>query len=154
MIWWRWIIFVALTIFSAILYRWGGSGYYDTKARDIGCMLCNMLSLWLVGISGTWWQWLIASGLTFASYTTYHKWLNPLFGRDKENVHWYGWFMHGLAIGCALLLFYQSWKMVLIRAFGLGFMTMAWSEAIDNAVWEERGRGFLSNITLLWFLIC
>lgn len=147
-----WIIgFVALTVLAGYLYRLGGSGDANTKARDIGCMSCNMASLALLGWSGAWWQWLIASGLTFAAYTTYHKWLNPLFGHNKDDVHWYGWFMHGFALGCALLPFYQSWLIILGRAFALGVFTMVWSLAISKAEWEERGRGFLINISLLIF---
>lgn len=113
-------------------------------------MLCNMASLFFLGFSGAWWQWLIASGLTFAAYTTYHKWLNPLFGHSKEDVHWYGWLMHGFALGCALLVFYQSWMIVLGRAIALGIFTMIWSESISNAVAEESGRGFLANASLIF----
>lgn len=136
-----------LSLMSAFLYWLGGE--HDTKWRDIGCMVCNMLSLVILDVHAAWWQWLIASGLTFGAYTTYHKWLNRLFGDSKDDVHWYGWAMHGFALGCALLVFYQRWKVLLIRAIFLAPLICLWSLIFDDVRWEAGGRGFWVNLSIL-----
>ena len=146
------LLLIIISIVSGVLYRMGGKGggkwYFDSKARDVGCMLLNTLTLFIFGLNGHWWQWLVSMILTVLAYTTYHKWLNPLFGHNKDDVHWYGWFMHGFALGFALIIFYQHFKLVLLRSFVLGLFTMVWSTVISNDNLEEWGRGFLVNITI------
>ena len=155
MIWWKWLLVLVLSILAGVLYRIGGSSLHlanKTKYRDIGCMLCNTLTLLVIGLPKPFWCLFFVMGLLFGSYTTYHKWMNPLFGHSKDDVHWYGWFMHGFALGFALMPFYHIWHIVLIRAFILGLFTMIWSVSISNATCEEFGRGFLANATLLFLL--
>jgi len=145
------LLLIIISIACGVLYRAGGKGgkwYFDSKARDVGCMLLNTLTLFIFGLTGHWWQWLVSMILTVLAYTTYHKWLNPLFGHNKDDVHWYGWFMHGFALGFALIIFYQHFKLVLLRSFVLGLFTMVWSIVISNDNLEEWGRGFLVNITI------
>jgi hypothetical protein len=151
--WWQWLLFALISVVSAIFYRMGGSGKFNTKARDIGCMLCVVASMLILGVKGQWWMYFLSSGAMFGCLTTYHKWLNPLFGKDKEDVYWWGWFAHGLCFGLALLFFYPIWKAVLLRSFALGLAIMLWSENNDDAVFEECGRGFLINASVPLLLI-
>lgn len=150
------IIFILLTITAGILYRVGGSSLHlanKTKYRDIGCMVCNTLTLLVIGLPSPFWGVIFFMGLTFGAYTTYHKWLNPLFGDSKDDVHWYGWFMHGFALGFASIPFYKVWYLSLLRAFLLGIAVMWWSISTEDAVKEEVGRGVLANTSLLLFLL-
>jgi hypothetical protein len=86
--------------------------------------------------------------LIVLSYTTYHKWLNKFFGHSKDDVHWYGWAMHGFTVGFASIVFFGCWGLVLARAFFLALLTMLWSLSVKEASLEEFGRGFVANITI------
>ena len=144
------MIVILLIILFGILYRMGGAEGYDTKYRDIGCSLCILLIAFLLGIRSAWWTWPIAFGLHWGALSTYHKWLNKFFGHDKEDVHWYGWFFHGLVLGLAIMpIAHFVWGIVLLRSLIMGLFTMAWSEYNKQVVWEEVGRGVIAAATLL-----
>lgn len=130
----------------------GGKWYFDSKVRDFGCSIVALISLYLIGIHGQWWMYFLSLGTMFGSLTTYHKWMNPIFGDDKEDVRWYGWFMHGFCFGLALFWFYTYLPLILKRAFVLGIFTAIWCEGISKDWLEEGGRGFLFNMSLLIFL--
>jgi hypothetical protein len=96
-------------------------------------------------------MYLLSFGLLWGAYSCYHKYLNKWFGDSKDDVKWYGWLMHGFAIGCALLTFYPHFGVVVVgRAFFLGVAMMILSETSGDVDVEEYGRGFLSNITILF----
>lgn len=89
--------------------------------------------------------------LTLGSLSTYHKWLNKLFGKTTEDSWWFNWLAYGLGIGLAILpvtFLGISWYLIVLRAIVLGLAMMVWSELNDNAVWEECGRGVLIILTL------
>lgn len=141
---------------SACLYRLGGrakdGSWYDflsnTKARDIGCSLIVLGYLYLSGVRAEGWQWLISFGFSWLALTTYHKWLNPLFGHTKHKVYWYGWFAHGLGCGLALSFLPIPFRSIVLRTVITGLLMSGWSEVFADPTWEEAGRGFFLAITL------
>lgn len=146
------IFVLILSFLCGQIYRYGGDGLHNTKTRDVWCAVINGVSLYILGLNGHWWAWLISLIACFGAYTTYHKWLNKFFGDTREDVHWYGWLMHGFCIGLSWIAFGHNIGFVLYRALFLGIFTMIWSESISNARIEEYGRGFLSNITTLMLI--
>lgn len=146
----KFIAIFFLSIISGILYHLGGIGKpFNTKWRDIGCMLCVMATLALTAknlvyntpnIAGL----LCMAGLTFATFTTYFK---PK-GKDAE---WWNWLLVGLAFGLAALPFVyatQHYFGFILRTMFLGFSICVWSESIGDVFWEEFGRGLLITITV------
>jgi len=156
---WQILFILALSVFSGTLYRIGGSakdgGWLDpvknTKARDFGCPLIGLLSLSLI-VSAPWWVYFLSFGLMFGSMVSYHKWVGRLLGYDDGNVHWPSWAFVGFLFGVSAILF-GCWPALVIRTLVLTFSVCLWSEVIDDAVLEESGRGFLFNISLLFYLI-
>jgi len=146
-------LFILSVIASGVLYRLGGWSKGNTLYRDIGCPLITLLTLVLIlGVKAPVWALFLSFGLMYGSMTTYHKWLNKLFGDSKDDVKWYGWAMHGFAAGFALMPIYHEWKIVLIRSVVLAVLTCVWSILINKAWIEEAGRGALLVLTLLLFI--
>lgn len=137
---------VLASIISAILYRMGGSAYYNTKYRDIGC---SLLSCLLVGYLVSWhWTLILVFGLTWASLTTYWK-VGP-------KAYWFNWLITGTMYSVATLPFIIAeghWLGFASRTIILGGATMIWSELNGNAVVEECGRGALITLTIPLILI-
>jgi hypothetical protein len=142
-----------LAFISAVCYRMGGSDTYNTKWRDFGCPLCVLIGMLLVN---QWhWSLLLCFPLMFGAMTTYWKVLNKFFKKSTEDSYWFNWLAHGLMIGLALfpLTFFVGLLVeVLARSIFLGLLMMIWSEIIDDAVYEEMGRGALIILTLTLFL--
>lgn len=137
-----------LAIISGLLYRAGGKGKpFHTTCRDAGCPAIALLTLYLSGVHGPWWAFVLSFGALWGALTTYHKWASRLFFKDDE-VHAPSWFMTGLVYGLAFFLFFGYWKMMLARSLVLAVFTCIWSEAIGDATWEEFGRGFLLTMTV------
>ena len=93
--------------------------------------------------------------LTWGFISTYHKWLNKFFGKPKGDSYWFNWLAHGMGIGIAMIPFAWvgvAWWLIISRAIVLGVSMMLWSDAVDNACWEEFGRGFLIVFSLLIFI--
>jgi hypothetical protein len=132
-------------IASAITYRMGGSDKYNPKWRDWGCSLLVLLALYVQGHQVNVYVYLVSFLLLWGALSSYWRWVNK-----TEDVEALNWFLHGLGIGLAMLPFFQYvhiWN-ILVRAVVLGITMMAWSEANDNAVKEELGRGALIILTL------
>ena len=139
------LIWLIVTILSAILYRMGGAKGYNTKFRDLGCPLANLILLWYLGLSGAF---LLKIGLflgvfllMFGALTTY--W-DSLFGYDNF------WF-HGFMIALACFPLYWlgvQWWIIIIRCVVLAIGMGWWSKIIGNDVMEELGRGALITLTL------
>lgn len=159
---------ILLSILSGILYRLGGSSpeakqrefkwlpdfiKYMPKPRDVGCNLCMLVALVIMGIRAPWWTWVIAFGLQWAAISTYWDWA---FGYDN---HWF----HGLMIGVALALPFVGWMttpLLFGRAVLLGALVGAWAKlgwnpfnCDEEAQADEIGRGVLLCGTLLLFLV-
>ncbi|MEM3036136.1 MAG: hypothetical protein QXS18_04950 [Thermoplasmata archaeon] len=161
------IIIILLAIIAGILYRLGGSckkeNWLDclrnTKIRDLGIPLIQggiliwlnlkslKFSLFLSKIP----LFLLTFGLTFASLTTYHKWLNKFFNKTKENAYWFNWFAHGFFIGLSFLPLVGIFGLekILLRAVLLGLGMAVWSSLVKWDILEEWGRGFLIIFSLL-----
>lgn len=153
------IIWLVASILSGILYRLGGKGGFPNAKliRRLGCSLVTILTMLLLGLYGK----SLAKNivlyfgtfvLLFGTLTTYHDYL----AEDKSSEDWPCWAMTGLCYGLSAIPLAWAgvhWFAIFIRAFVLGFLTMAWSEKISNATWEERGRGFLIPFTLPILLI-
>jgi len=122
---------------GAVCYRLGGAAGYNTKFRDIGVPLVACLVMWSWG----WGHWslVLCFGLLFASLTTYFK-------KSGHDARWWNWALCGLAYGVSALpiawAFDLWWGFIYRTIFLVGSIT-AWSEFIDDPVWEECGRGFL-----------
>lgn len=147
------IVWLGLSILSGIFYRMGGSDKYNTKWRDIGCMLCAMLVLIFNGslvynvsmIIGL----VLTAGLTFVSLTTYFK-------KKNTDAMWWNWTLVGLAWGLATLPFVfitQHWLGFILRTIFLGGSVTFWSQGIGDVKWEETGRGVLLTFTMPLLLI-
>lgn len=142
---------LGLSVLSAILYRMGGSDKYKTLWRDIGCALCLLLLLILLGGFVYNIKTLICLALTtlltYGSLTTYFK-------KKGTDVKWYNWIIVGVMWGVAALPYAyatQHWWGAILRTMFLGVAVCVWSEFEGNAVKEELGRGFLlvSSVPLL-----
>jgi len=144
---------LALSIVAAIFYRLGGTGgawWKNTKVRDCGVPLVSICSLKLIGIECPLWVWITYFLLSFATMTTYWEhW-------GSEGVEWYEWLLTGLVYGVPTFIFVYfgiDWVGCLSRIGVLGLTTVAWSELISKDTWEEWGRGFLFNISILLLTI-
>ena len=147
------IFWILISIVSAILYRMGGSGVWNTKWRDIGSMLCATLCLLvtqkLVFNVATVFAVVAFSGLTFASLTTYFK-------KKGTDTKWFNWVFVGLAWGISALpiaLVYHCWLGLTLRTMFLGLTVCLWSQFNGNVVWEENGRGALLTASIPLLLI-
>lgn len=139
-------IIITSSILSAVLYRMGGSAYYNTKYRDIGCALISTL---LIGYLVSWhWTLILVFGLTWAALTTYWK--------AGPKAYWFHWLFTGMGYSLSVLPFCIAeghWIGLLVRTVVLSLLTMIWSEINGNAVKEELGRGFLIPATIPLLLI-
>ena len=113
------IILFILSVASGILGRMGGSRYYDTKYRDIGCSIISILGLCLfVPFSlSHWWVYLIIFGLHWASFSSYWDWL---FGFDNL---WFSGFVVGMSMLPACFIVHWIWWIIVIRAL---LLAVAW----------------------------
>ncbi len=143
----RIFLILILCSLSGFLYRLGGSGKANTKARDFGVPMCMVLTMCILGLKH--WTLLFSFGLLFGALTTYFK-------EKDTDAQWYNWLVCGLAYSISMLP--TVWALGLWPGFGLrtltlGLGTMIWSQTIGNAVWEEAGRGALIIATLPMLLI-
>ena len=145
------LIVVAISVLSGILYRMGGSGRYNTKARDIGCAVCNAISLGL--LCGWHWSLIPCTLMAFGAYTTYWDFVNKWFNvKDPDSEYWWNWALHGFFLSLAYLWFLLLTNYLpgfIIRTLLTTVGVALWSQLIGKDVWEERGRGFIINITTL-----
>lgn len=134
------------SIISGVLYRLGGSQYYHTLWRDIGCSLISTI---LIGYLVSWhWTLILVFGMTWGALTTYWK-VGP-------KAYWFNWIFTGLGYSLAVLPFCIAeghWIGFGIRTVVLSLTTMIWSELNGNAILEEFGRGFLLSATIPLLLI-
>ncbi len=136
-----------LAVASAVLYRMGGAAGYNTKWRDIGCPLAAVASALIIGLRH--WSLVIAFGLLFGAMTTYWK-------RKGEDAYWYNWLITGFMYAMAFLppvYFLSRFEAFAYFIAFLSIATMIWSEAMDDVVWEECGRGAILIIAQAAFLI-
>lgn len=141
------IAVILASIISAILYRVGGSQYYNTKFRDIGC---SLLACLLAGYLISWdWTLILCFGLSWGALSTYWK--------QGPRAKWYHWIFVGLGYSLAFLPLAIAegniWLGFASRTIVLSAATMIWSELNGNAVWEEMGRGVLITLTIPLLLI-
>src|SRR3990167_4994301 len=128
---------ILLSAASAVLYRLGGIGggqwYHDSKARDVGCSLCLVIALWLLGFH-SWWL-ILVFGLQFGSLTTYNKWADRIIFK-MTNVGFLGWFFTGLSYSLYILPITMSgqwhWAGFIIRTVVLTVSTCLWSQFIGK----------------------
>lgn len=137
---------ILVSVVSAVLYRMGGSQYYNTKWRDIGCALVSCL---LIGYLIAWhWTLILVFGLTWGALSTYWK--------RTPDARWWNWLITGAMYSVATLPFIIAeghWLGFASRTIILGGATMIVSELEGNAVREELMRGFLICATIPLLLI-
>ena len=143
-----WIVLeVILVIASAILYRMGGADGYNTKWRDFGCPLAAVASALIIGLRH--WSLVLSFGALFGTMTTYWK-------RKGEDAQWYNWLMTGFMYAMAFLptvWFLSRFEAFVYFTLFLSIATMIWSEAMDDVVWEECGRGVILIIAQGAFVV-
>lgn len=135
-------IWLMISAASAVFYRMGGSGKYNTKFRDLGCPTCAFLLLVILWKFS--WLMIPAFGLNFGAMTTYWK-------KKGSDTKWWNWFLHGLVLGIAMFPLIWAgiaWQVILIRAILVGSLVALWSEWQGNVVWEEYGRGAIYTATI------
>jgi|WetSurMetagenome_2_1015567.scaffolds.fasta_scaffold670721_1 hypothetical protein len=137
--------------FSAILYRLGGAGkeeivFAHPKFRDWGCPLTVILTF--VSLGHWHWTLLIYFVLAWGALSTY---FTP---KSMADVQWWGFGLHGLAIGLSLLPYGVSMNIpgqVVAYAYMLGAFMALWSAICKNVWWEECGRGAFIVLLLIIF---
>jgi len=144
------------SVVSAIAYRAGGSGNYPRQVRQFPCSLFTVLAC--IPFTGWAWDWryflsyLLSFGLMTGFITMYWGFVNPLFGKSKEDKYWWNWALAGFFMGLCLLpmmmLPVPVLPSILFRSVALAFAWAIWSSLIGNVVWEECGRGALLVLTL------
>ncbi len=142
-----WLSAIILSIGSAVLYRMGGSGNYDTKVRDLGLPSCMIIFL-ITTINFHWWA-ILAFFLMFAAQTTYFK-------KKGENAKWWNWMFVGIAFGVCMLPYsiaIGNLNGFFIRLGVVTLFTTLWSERVDWDIAEEAGRGWIQIITLPLLLV-
>lgn len=165
------IITILLSVLNAFLYRFGGEAKKNneldflrtSKTRDIGCTFVNLITL----LNYMYFQHVTINKLlilslvlslviSYFSLVTYHGWLTKLLGYTDDKERWFNWLACGIGFGLSWICytFYtHQWLSFILRTVFSGLIIMGWSEFISNDVLEERGRGFLHNISLLFYLI-
>lgn len=141
------IAILILAFLSAVLYRMGGSGKFNTKVRDMGCTACLIAALIVLGF--THWSLLLAFGLQFGALTTYFK-------KKGKDAKFWNWLLVGLAYSLSALpiaFFYHDWIGFFIRTVALSGLIVLWSQLIGKDWLEEGGRGALIILTLPLLLI-
>lgn len=134
------LIWLLISVLSAILYRVGGSRKGLTKWRDCGCSTITVLLLWF--FLGWHWQLILVFGLMFAALTTYY---DTVFGYDNM-------FAHGAGIGLStipLLWCGVQWYSIVIYTIALS-VSMGFSRhviKIDNKT-QELIKGALIVVLL------
>lgn len=151
-----WVWYVVMIVISAVFYRLGGKSGYDTKFRDLG--VPTVIAGFMIFVTGgyPWWAHLLSFGLLFASLTTYHTWLNNLFGDPKYNKYWYNWLVTGACYSLSTLPYVVvsgHWWAYLYRTITLAVLTMIWCEFWVEDKVEEMGRGALLASTLIIILL-
>lgn len=154
-----------LSALSGVLYRLGGSSpeaklrefkwlpqfiKYMPKPRDVGCNLCVLVALFIIGIRAPWWKWLLTFGVQWAALSTYYDWVP--FNKGEDN-HW----MHGFGIGLAtflLLPIIPTLARAMITALVGGWASLNWNlfGCDEEAQSDEVGRGVLIVLSTLILL--
>ena len=145
------IIIVSIISFcSGILYRLGGKEGFNTRFRDIGCGLVNILTCVLIGLTGGLFASILAYffmfGMSWAGYASY-------WGLDEQK---WGFWAHGLGISLAALpvaLLTGHWLSFGLRVIVNTALITIWSQWTSQVDIEEGGRGIIANITLPLLLI-
>lgn len=144
------ILTLGFSVGAGVLYRMGGSGKYDTKVRDMGCPTVAILTFLLWNPFHL--SLILCWGAMFGAMTTYwdfvNKWL-PV--EDKGREYWWNWALHAFGLSLAMIfytIFKHNWIGFIVSSIINIVGITLWSEKIGNAVWEERGRGFINNIRM------
>ncbi len=148
MIWLKIVIVLVLSLICGILYRLGGWEKGNRLFRILGCPFITLVAVWaLLGFNlAYWWAYLLTFGASVGAISAY-------WGLDEKK---YGYWAHGLGLALALLpIAYISghWWGFAIRSVVLIAGITLWSEYTSIDWIEERGRGVLIVLTLLFFLI-
>lgn len=155
------IILILLSIICGLFGRLGGKAkdgtWYDflsnTKARDIGCSLIVLFSLWLLfGFSlSLWWLYLIIFGLHFWAFSTYWDWL------FKFDNLWFSGFIVGISI-IPFVFIIPDWWLYFLRMLLLALIWGCLNKYLPDRVliWRrdvaEEFLRYLSVISTLLIL--
>lgn len=142
------LITLVCSIAGFILYRMGGAAGYNTKFRDLGIPTVAIGLLWYLTGQFTFW-YILCFGLLFGAHTTYWK-------KKGADALWYNWILTGLGYSLAFLpysLYARHFVGFCLRTIIVTIGVMVWSIKVDNAVYEEGGRGVIEIITIPLLLI-
>lgn len=149
------VVWLVISVISALLYWLGGRSWGNKAIRRFGCPLVVYGYLWwLKSFSGLKSAILLVCAyiLTALALSTYHDYLAP----DKTSENWLCWLMTGLCYGLAafpLIWTGIHWYLILIRAIILA-ITIMWLRERTGKDWlEEMGSGFLLCVTIPILLI-
>lgn len=139
----QWLTALILAAPAGWLYRLGGSGKANTKARDVGVVLCMVV--WMaLNHKLIWIATVPAAILMFLAQTSYFK-------KKGEDAKWFNWVFVGLAFSISLIpyaIYTGHWVGFGVRLFIVTLFTTLWSEFQGNVQVEEPGRGAVQIITL------
>ena len=147
------VLIVMLSVLTGYLYRLGGSNvntrpsFLRWKPRDVLCNLVSLLAVYLVGIRGEWWAWVLVFGITWGALSSYHDYIS-----GKDNFWLHGFFI-GLALFPLVIWGTLSWQLLLFRAFVLAIFMGVWCLLWGWDLAEEWGRGASLPLSLAIFLI-
>lgn len=147
------ILYLGLTVASAILYRIGGSDLnipLKAKWRDWGCPACAILAMIAIRAGAPWWAHIVYFFPAWYGCASY----NDHWGTD--GVEWYEWLLTGVVMGLASLpyafatgLWFAFWFQFIVQV-GLFMAVRCGSK---NVYVEECGSGASMIISKLAFLI-
>jgi len=147
------ILFICMFLLGGICDRLGGIKY--TKIRDFGVPLCSIVALYALGITVSWWIYIVYFVLAFASHTTYFDhW-------GSDGVDFWEWVLTGFFRGFSALpiaVVTGCWIGFILRCFVLAAF-MPFSNKLQLKIFKDKtdgvegSRGVMFILTLPLLLI-
>lgn len=151
------LIVLALSVLCGVLYRMGGAAGYITIFRDLGCAACMVASIVILFgiVSPVWWadvgSLIVVFAATWGALSTYRY----FFKKPENYTCWY-YLMHGFFVALAIMPWaYVSGHLLSagVRCIVCAGLVGIWSGLMKNPKWEELGRGFIMNSSILLLLL-
>jgi hypothetical protein len=150
-----------LSCINAVTYRLGGASYEDFAflpkwlvkgyIRIVGAVVTYVVIMLNI------WHWTVIPSAIILGVmvNSYHKWLNPLFGKSTRDCYWFNYLAHAIGISLSALPYvwqFGLWQCFIYRTIVLSVLIVGWSLFWKNVNIEESGRGFFITATLKFFV--